>query len=54
MPVGMQLVGPQGSDFSLLAVAAVYERETRWSDVFHAHTAHLFPGAASDFEGSTS
>ncbi|MDQ1587283.1 MAG: aspartyl-tRNA(Asn)/glutamyl-tRNA(Gln) amidotransferase subunit [Microbacteriaceae bacterium] len=54
MPVGMQLVGPQGSDVSLLRVAALYERETLWNDAFHKLKAHLFPGATSDFEGSAS
>ncbi|MDQ1575047.1 MAG: aspartyl-tRNA(Asn)/glutamyl-tRNA(Gln) amidotransferase subunit [Microbacteriaceae bacterium] len=54
MPVGMQLVSPRGSDVSLLRVAALYERETLWNDAFHTLNAHLFPGAASDFEGSSS
>jgi aspartyl-tRNA(Asn)/glutamyl-tRNA(Gln) amidotransferase subunit A len=54
LPVGMQLVGPQGSDIPILRVASLYERETHWIDVFHKHRPHLYAGATSDFEGSTS
>jgi aspartyl-tRNA(Asn)/glutamyl-tRNA(Gln) amidotransferase subunit A len=54
MPVGMQLVGPPGSDVSLLRVASLYERETLWNEAFHLLKAELFPRATSDFEGSSS
>jgi aspartyl-tRNA(Asn)/glutamyl-tRNA(Gln) amidotransferase subunit A len=34
MPVGMQLVGPRGSDLSVCQIASLYEHETLWSRVF--------------------
>jgi aspartyl-tRNA(Asn)/glutamyl-tRNA(Gln) amidotransferase subunit A len=34
MPVGMQLVGPHGSDIALARVASLYEHETLWNQAF--------------------
>lgn len=34
MPVGMQLVGPPGTDLSICHIASLYEHETLWSRTF--------------------